>query len=69
MPTPSTREVKKYGALPRYIGVARDTLDDARNMLRSAMECDIIITTGGVSMGKVRLHHGGAPELGIKNRI
>jgi len=45
-------EVKKYNALPHYLGIARDTMMDTREKLLEALESDVVISTGGVSMGK-----------------
>ncbi len=45
-------EIKKYGALPRHIGIAKDTIDDTRKKFIEALSSDVIISTGGASMGK-----------------
>jgi molybdopterin molybdotransferase len=45
-------EVRKYNALPRYLGIARDTVKDTKERLLTALESDVVISTGGVSMGK-----------------
>ncbi len=45
-------EVKKYNALPRYLGIARDTMKNTKKKLLEALESDVVISTGGVSMGK-----------------
>ena len=45
-------ELTRYTALPRYMGIARDTLEDVRAMVSRAMDADVIIATGGGSMGK-----------------
>jgi molybdopterin molybdotransferase len=45
-------EVRKYNALPRYLGIARDTKKDTKEKLLTALESDVVISTGGVSMGK-----------------
>lgn len=45
-------EVKKYSGLPDYLGIVKDTLKDTREMFLKAMKSDVIISTGGVSMGK-----------------
>jgi molybdopterin molybdotransferase len=45
-------EIKKYGAIPHYRGIARDTFEETKRMFQDSLEHDIIITTGGVSMGK-----------------
>ena len=45
-------EVRKYNALPRYLGIARDTMKDTKEKLLEALASDVVISTGGVSMGK-----------------
>ena len=45
-------EIKKYNALPKYLGIARDTLKDTKEILLRALESDVVISTGGVSKGK-----------------
>jgi molybdopterin molybdotransferase len=45
-------EIRKYNAVPHYIGIARDTVADTREKFLKASGFDVIISTGGVSMGK-----------------
>ena len=45
-------EVKKYNALPSYLGVVRDDPAETKKKLEEAFQFDIVLTTGGVSMGK-----------------
>jgi len=45
-------ELRKYNALPEYLGIAKDTLKDTEEMFLKALKSDVIISTGGVSMGK-----------------
>jgi molybdopterin molybdotransferase len=45
-------EVVKYKGLPDYLGIAKDTLKDMREMFLKALESDVVISTGGVSRGK-----------------
>ena len=45
-------EVKKYNALPHYLGIAKDTLKDTKDIFLQALKSDVVISTGGVSMGK-----------------
>jgi molybdopterin molybdotransferase len=59
-------EVQKYNAVPRYLGIARDTFDDTLDKFRSAFECDIVITTGGVSMGKYDYVKSVMAEMGVE---
>lgn len=44
-------QVSQAGAEPHILGVARDTEEDTRALLSRAPEFDLMITTGGVSMG------------------
>ncbi len=44
-------EIFRCGAVPRYLGIARDTMEETRRLFAEAIQCDVIITTGGVSMG------------------
>ena len=45
-------EVKKYNGLPDYLGIARDTLNDTKEIFLKALKSDVVISTGGVSTGK-----------------
>lgn len=45
-------QVKNAGAIPEYFGIALDTPESTREKISNAMkQCDIVILTGGVSMG------------------
>ncbi len=43
--------VRAAGAIPLYLGIARDTRDDLVSKLSMAKKADLILTSGGVSMG------------------
>jgi molybdopterin molybdotransferase len=43
--------IKQFGAEPVDLGIARDTLEATEQKLRAAFSADIIVTSGGVSMG------------------
>ena len=43
--------VRQTGAIPRRLGIARDTREETIAALRSALDSDFVITTGGVSVG------------------
>lgn len=45
-------EVRRYNAIPEYLGIAKDTLKDTKAMFLKALKSDVVISTGGVSMGK-----------------
>jgi molybdopterin molybdotransferase len=43
--------VKKYGGIPKMLGIARDNEKDLVSKLKEAQDADMLLTTGGVSMG------------------
>jgi molybdopterin molybdotransferase len=43
--------IRSVGGVPLYLGIARDSREDLNAALGSAMKADLILTTGGVSMG------------------
>lgn len=43
--------VGSYGAVPRILGIARDNEASLRRKLTEARDCDLLITSGGVSKG------------------
>jgi len=45
-------QVRECGAIPLMLGIARDTKDDLVTKLTYALSADVIITTGGVSVGE-----------------
>lgn len=59
-------EIKKYNALPHYIGIARDSMSVTKELFSKALEYDMVISTGGVSMGKYDLVKDVLMELGAE---
>ena len=47
--------VRQAGAEPQRLGVARDTVESLREKFTEAIQCDFIITSGGVSVGEFDL--------------
>ncbi len=43
--------VKRYGCVPKILGIARDNEKDLLKKLKQAQDADMLLTTGGVSMG------------------
>ncbi len=43
--------VKRYGCIPQILGIARDEEKSLVSKLRQAQDADMLLTTGGVSMG------------------
>jgi len=58
-------EVMKCGGVPRYLGIARDDRDQTRRIFEEAAGCDVIITTGGVPMGKYDFVIEALRDMGI----
>lgn len=44
-------QVLRYGGIPRLLGIARDTEKDLEAKIKEALTADMLLTTGGVSMG------------------
>lgn len=63
-------EVKKYGGRPQHLGIARDRLADLQSRFHQALEtADLVISTGGVSMGRYDLVKDIHAALGIQTRF
>ena len=43
--------VRKLGAVPRLLGIARDTIDDLTAKIRTGLDADMLVTSAGVSRG------------------
>ena len=57
--------VEEYGGDPHYLGIASDSDGALEELLTTAMKYDIIVTTGGVSMGRYDLVKGVVRRLGF----
>ena len=49
--------VSDFGGIPRILPVANDNILDIYKILNNALDSDLIVTTGGVSVGKYDLIH------------
>jgi molybdopterin molybdotransferase len=59
-------QVRNAGAAPAALGIARDNLEDLREKIRRGLEYDILIVSGGVSMGKYDLVEKVFAEFGVE---
>jgi molybdopterin molybdotransferase len=59
-------QATKAGAVPTLLGIGRDNLDDLRSKIRQGFEYDILIVSGGVSMGKYDLVENVFAEFGVE---
>lgn len=62
-------EIKKYGGIPVYLGIVKDNINETAEKLKEAMKSDIIITSGGVSMGKYDFVPAVMKNLGVDIKI
>jgi molybdopterin molybdotransferase len=60
---------REAGAAPQLRGIVADTRDATVAALRSALDCDFIITSGGVSAGAYDFVKDGFAELGAETRV
>jgi len=61
--------VQEAGAAPRVLGIVRDTEDATRAAFREACTCDMVLSTGGVSMGTFDLVRQTLADLGVQERF
>ncbi len=56
---------RQAGCEARYCGIARDDRDDLRQKLNDALQSDLVITSGGISVGKHDLVQEILRDLGV----
>jgi molybdopterin molybdotransferase len=54
------------GGAPVLLGIARDDLDDLRSRIRRGLEHDVLLVSGGVSMGKYDFVESVFAEFGVQ---
>jgi molybdopterin molybdotransferase len=59
-------QVKACGAEPKYLGIARDTMDDVLAHFREGLSADMIISSAGVSVGDYDYVKDALEELGVE---
>jgi molybdopterin molybdotransferase len=59
-------QVRDAGAIPRMIGIARDETDPLRELITEGLQSDLLLLTGGVSMGKYDLAEQVLADLGAE---
>jgi molybdopterin molybdotransferase len=62
-------QVKKSGGVPVNMGTARDEKDSLRERLKSCLDCDLIVTSGGVSMGEYDYVRDVINEIGMEQKF
>ena len=59
-------QVRRRGGLPRILPIAKDTLEDTRQRIEEGLASDILLLSGGVSMGKHDLVEEVLADLGTE---
>lgn len=44
-------QVLRYGGIPKLLGIAQDNVEQLTSALRRGLDCDMLLTSGGVSVG------------------
>ncbi len=57
-------QIRSAGAIPCYLGIAKDTEEDLMEKFRWALECDLVVSSGGVSVGDYDLVKTTLKKLG-----
>ncbi|MDI6786558.1 MAG: molybdopterin molybdotransferase MoeA [bacterium] len=58
-------QITKLGAIPVNIGIACDNIEEIRNKIRSGIQYDMLITSGGISVGDYDLIQDILKEAGL----
>jgi molybdopterin molybdotransferase len=61
--------VEEAGARPRILGIVGDDVDAARGAFTDALDSDMVLSTGGVSMGTFDLVRETLRGLGVEERF
>jgi molybdopterin molybdotransferase len=61
--------VEETGGIPRVLGIVRDTPEATRSGFADAFAADMVLSTGGVSMGTFDLVRQTLTELGVVERF
>lgn len=61
--------VTETGAIPRRLGIVRDSLEDTKLAIESALQSDFILSSGGVSAGAYDFVKDALDELGAETKF
>ena len=62
-------QVVAAGADPILLGIARDDVEETRRLMAAALENDVVLTSGGVSVGDYDFVKQVQEELGVERRF
>ncbi len=66
MPSALRGQLAALGIRPEYLGIARDERADLRTRIERGLKCDVLLATGGVSMGEYDLVKAVFLECGLQ---
>lgn len=61
--------VRHAGGEPVNLGIARDTPESFREHLRQALDCDLLVTSAGISVGEHDYVRAVLAEMGVEQRF
>jgi len=59
-------QIRACGAEANYLGIARDTMDNVRSHMEKGLSADMIVSSGGVSVGDYDYVKNALEELGVE---
>ena len=62
-------QVLNCGALPKNLGIAKDKVNELKAKIKKGLDCDLILTSGGVSVGDYDLVKSVLAEMGADIRF
>jgi molybdopterin molybdotransferase len=62
-------QVEAAGGVPRLLGIARDNKDNLRALIEEGLRCDLLVLSGGISVGKYDFVAEVLAELGAEIRL
>ncbi len=57
-------QIKSAGGIPSYLGIARDNEEDLMEKFKWALQCDLVVSSGGVSVGDYDLVKTSLKKMG-----
>ena len=58
-------QIKSAGGIPIYLGIAKDTEEDLMEKFTWALKADIVVSSGGVSVGDYDLVKSSLKKMGL----
>ena len=62
-------QIEKCGGMPKHLGIARDNKNELAVKIQEGLFCDMLIISGGVSVGDYDLVRKVLEELGVEPKI